>query len=479
MNPLQFLYDTVDILKDGKHGKISLVYDKTGKQFYIMKERDLKTAEVYRRLQEIKSSYQPEIFHALEFKGKFFLVEEFIQGKTLAEILARNNGLGEKKAAEIFKQLCNALKILHAKKIIHRDIKPSNIMITKDNSVKLIDFSISRIEKENQETDTDFLGTREYAPPEQYGFRQTDSRSDIYSLGVTIKTLLGENYDGYLKKVLSKCTELNPDNRYQSVEEILVDIDKKYFRHKVKNFSIKIGLTCAIITLNLFVGQKILDSGKIPASEKKESVTLKENKSPPDTQSPPAKYEPEKVEWSEIKIPVAENFSPSVQPTPQIFDTKTVEKKSDPRLNRVCTVTFNGKTYNNGAIEIPADIWQTWESDDENVYFPPNFSVNFNLENKDDAPFNVSVTADLKGKQNIEKNFPAIDLAAGQSQNFEIPIGGMACSGGRFEIKIWLRKDDDTPLFAFWNGKNFGGNHSLSFYLLDYMKLKYGKEKNF
>ena len=479
MNPLQFLYDTVDILKDGKNGKISLVYDKTGKQFFIMKERDLKTAEVYLRLKEIKSSYLPEIFHALQFEGKFFLVEEFIQGKTLAEILTRNNGLDEKKTTEIFKQLCNALKILHAQKIIHRDIKPSNIMITKNGSVKLIDFSISRIEKENQETDTDFLGTREYAPPEQYGFRQTDSRSDIYSLGVTIKTLLGENYDGYLKKILTKCTELNPDNRYQSVEEILIDIDKKYFRHKAKNFSIKIGLTCAIITLNLFVGQKILDSGKMPTSEEKESVTLEENKPPQKTLSPPEKYEPKKVEWSEIKIPNTENFATSVQSTPQIVDMKTTEKKSDSRLNRVGTVTFNGKTYHAGTIEIPADIWQTWESDGENVYFPPNFSVIFNLENRDKAPFNVSVTADLNGQQDIKKSFPAINLTAGQSQNFEIPIGGMAFSNGRFEIKIWLRKNDDTPLFAFWNGENFGSNHSLKFYLLDYMKLKYRKEKKF
>ena len=239
MNPLQFLYDTVDILKDGKNGKISLVYDKIGKQFYIMKERNLKTAEIYSRLKEIKSPFLPEIYHAMEFDGKFFVVEEFIQGNSLYEILIHNNGLDEKKASEILKQLCNALKILHAQKIIHRDIKPSNIMLTKSGYVKLIDFSISRIAKENKATDTDFLGTREYAPPEQYGFGQTDSRSDIYSLGITIQKVLGDNYDGYLKKILSKCTELNPANRYQSVEEILIDIDKKYFRHKIKKFNLR------------------------------------------------------------------------------------------------------------------------------------------------------------------------------------------------------------------------------------------------
>ncbi len=128
---------------------------------------------------------------------------------------------------------------------------------------------------------------------------------------------------------------------------------------------------------------------------------------------------------------------------------KPRKKVSDPRLNRVGTVTFNGKTYNAGTIEIPSDIWQTWESDDENVYFPPNFSVSFNLENKDDAPFNVSVTADLKGQQNIEKNFPAIDLAAGQSQNFEIPIGGMLAVAGVLKLKFDCEKVTTRRLLLF------------------------------
>ena len=471
MNPLQFLYDTVDIIKDGKNGKVSLVYDKVGKLFYVMKERDLRVAEIYRRLKNIKSPYLPEIYHAVEYDGKFFIVEEFIQGRTLYEILNRNNGLGEKKTAEIFKQLCDALKILHAQKIIHRDIKPSNIMLTKNGVIKLIDFSISRIAKENNETDTDFLGTRGYAPPEQYGFGQTDSRSDIYSLGVTIKIILGENYNGYLKKILSKCTDLNPANRYQSTEEILVDIDKKYFSHKFKTTAVKLSLTCAIILLNLLVGQKFLDSGKISVSEPKKESPVEENKISPIQK----KYEPEKVNWAEIKIPDAENFT---SPTPKILETNTAEKKSDPRLNRICTLTLNGKLYNTGSGEIPADIWQTWENDGENVYLPQNFSVNLNIENKDTAPLNISVAADLKGLQVNRKIFPETYLAAGQSQNFEIPVGGMACTNGNFEVDIWLRQSNDDPLFGFWNGKNFGNKKTVRIYLIDYMKLKNLKKKN-
>lgn len=491
MNPLQFLYDTVDVIKDGKDGKISYVYDKVGKQFYIMKERDLKTAEIYSRLKDLKSPYLPEIYHAVECDGKFFIVEEFIQGRTLNEILIHNNGLDEKNSADVLKQLCNALKILHAQKIIHRDIKPSNIMVTNDGAVKLIDFNISRIVKENRDNDTDFLGTRGYAPPEQYGFGQTDSRSDIYSLGVTIQEILGENYEGYLKKILAKCTDLDPANRYQSVEEILADIDKKYFLHKIKAVVLKISVTCAIVFVALFAVQKFLDADEMPTPEiKTESNAVEEIAPAPQVQSPPPlqKYESEKVKWSEIKIPNADNFTPAadsismpVQTTPpQTLETETLPKiedntkpRSDPRLKRVCTLTLNGDIYSNGTGEIPASVWQTWESDGENVYLPKNFYVSLNIENKDTAPLNISVSANLNGLQHTEKIFPAINLASGQYQNFEIPIGGLACINGSFEVEIWLHTNDNTPLISFWNGEQFSSKHTVRINLRDYAKLKH------
>lgn len=100
MNPLQILYDEVDVLKDGKNGKISLVYDKVAKNFYVLKERDLKAAEIYNRLQEIKNPYLPEIYQTLEFDDKFFIVEEFIKGRTLLDFLTYNNGLDEKNLRE-------------------------------------------------------------------------------------------------------------------------------------------------------------------------------------------------------------------------------------------------------------------------------------------------------------------------------------------------------------------------------------------
>ena len=120
---------------------------------------------------------------------------------------------------KILIELCDALDALHSAKIVHRDIKPSNIIITKDEHIKLIDFDASRIEKVVKDRDTQILGTEGFAPPEQFGFSQTDSRSDIYSFGVTMNLLLGENSAPF-NKIIKKCKALDPDDRYDSISAV-------------------------------------------------------------------------------------------------------------------------------------------------------------------------------------------------------------------------------------------------------------------
>ncbi len=107
------------------------------------------------------------------------------------------------------------------KNIIHRDIKPSNIILTNERHVKIIDFDAARIKKPTADKDTSFVGTDGFAPPEQYGFMQTDERSDIYALGVTIKLLLKEAYDrSPYRAVLEKCMKSNPEQRYKSIKAV-------------------------------------------------------------------------------------------------------------------------------------------------------------------------------------------------------------------------------------------------------------------
>ena len=110
-------------------------------------------------------------------------------------------------------------------------------MILQSGLIRLIDFDAARLFKAGQAEDTRLLGTRGYAPPEQYGGGQTDSRSDIYSLGVTIKTMLGADYDGRLKKILDKCTEFDPARRFQSVGEIKTALRLEQFSYWGKIFA--------------------------------------------------------------------------------------------------------------------------------------------------------------------------------------------------------------------------------------------------
>ena len=119
------------------------------------------------------------------------LVRTYIEGISL-DRYARAQEPDEQEIVRICVELCDVLAYLHGQPlpIIHRDIKPQNVIVRPNGSVALIDFDIARTFQAGHETDTVFFGTRTYAAPEQYGFAQTDARTDIYSLGVLLRYLL-------------------------------------------------------------------------------------------------------------------------------------------------------------------------------------------------------------------------------------------------------------------------------------------------
>lgn len=127
----------------------------------------------------------------------------------------------EKQVTRWLFELCDVLRFLHRHHILHRDIKPSNLLLGGDGHIRLIDFDAAREEKAEAESDTRLLGTRGYAPPEQYGFAQTDERTDIYALGITVRELLGEKAEKLRwRHILKKCTALEPKKRYHHVWQI-------------------------------------------------------------------------------------------------------------------------------------------------------------------------------------------------------------------------------------------------------------------
>ncbi len=184
----------------------------------------------------------PMVSDRFDIGDSYFLVMEFIEGMTLEELLdERGTPLSEEEVRWCGAQLCDVLAYLHSQNppIIFRDIKPGNVMLQSGSGMlKLIDFGIARLFKPGQAHDTALLGTPGYAAPEQYGARQTDTRADVYGLGVTLHTLL-TNYDptdtpfhlppvrtlrpdvpAQMEFVITRATQMEPSARFQTVEEM-------------------------------------------------------------------------------------------------------------------------------------------------------------------------------------------------------------------------------------------------------------------
>lgn len=164
------------------------------------------------------------------------VVMEYVQGETLADVVYRCDPSIE-LACDVFPRLCDAVSELHDgfdPPIIHRDLKPSNVMLTRDN-LTIIDFGIARSFDEGAEEDTRRFGTRAYAPPEQFGFGQTDVRSDVYALGMLLYFCLTEKTPDAkvrnarfvsaqvpepLRHVIVRATSFDPEARYASIAEL-------------------------------------------------------------------------------------------------------------------------------------------------------------------------------------------------------------------------------------------------------------------
>lgn len=188
----------------------------------------------------------PRIVDIVNTDSSIFVVLDYIEGISLDKKLKECKAVDEETALYWAKQICDVLDYLHSQKpnpIIYRDMKPGNLMLTPSGKIKLIDFGIAREYKEEVSQDTTYIGTRGYAAPEQYGSNQTDARTDIYSLGVTlyhlvtgkspneppyeIKPVREINYllsEG-LERVIEKCTRQDPNLRYQSIRELWYDLE--------------------------------------------------------------------------------------------------------------------------------------------------------------------------------------------------------------------------------------------------------------
>ena len=247
-------YEVLKLIGRGGMSRVYLAMDKRLNKQWAVKEiqknaRDANNEIVIQsaiaEANMIKSLDHPAIVRIVDIidsNDVIYIIEDYIEGETLSTILEENGAQPQDTVIEWAMQICEALEYLHTRKppIIYRDMKPANVMLKPDGNIKIIDFGIAREYKERSLADTVNLGTRGYAAPEQFGKRgQTDARTDIYCLGVTLYHLLtGKNpseppYEIYpirhwnpqlsagLETIIQKCTQVNPEDRYQSCAELL------------------------------------------------------------------------------------------------------------------------------------------------------------------------------------------------------------------------------------------------------------------
>ena len=219
-------YRELTVLDEKKN--IVLVQDRRNSELCVKKTLDIYSRDVYEQLASVRIEGVPAVKECVADDGKLIVVEEYVQGRSLKQVLEEHGLLNEEQAYEIAVQLVDILVRLHQLEpaIVHRDIKPSNIIIEKNGHVNLIDFNAARHVNADKNEDTRMLGTVYFAAPEQFGFGQSDERTDIYGLGATINYIMTGDKPGAgiaecrFSDILKKCLMVDAKDRYQSAEEL-------------------------------------------------------------------------------------------------------------------------------------------------------------------------------------------------------------------------------------------------------------------
>jgi predicted Ser/Thr protein kinase len=268
--PTGFLeqYDQVECLAASHGTETFLVRQKDGEKLFVAKCYDKNIYSFVHEsniLKGLNHNGLPAFTDEFQDDSTVCIVREYVEGKPLNQYIAERHPSNQEIIA-IATALCDILIYLHGQQspVIHRDIKPQNVIMKDDGQVVLIDFDIARVYNSESETDTQFFGTREYAPPEQYGFSQTDSRTDIYSFGILLRYMLtgiereNANVRIYkpLARIIKKCTAFAPKERFTSaaaVKKALLTANPKAQRKRKTLIAL---CSAAVIALCIFGGVK-------------------------------------------------------------------------------------------------------------------------------------------------------------------------------------------------------------------------------
>ena len=194
--------------------------------------------EIMKKMADRKLSGIPKAYRIFEENGEVYLVREYIEGMSLAQMVLQKGGISEAEICRISRKICQTAEQFQNpnEPMIHRDIKPENIVVTPGGEVVFIDFGTMRSYKKDGSRDTFVVGTRGTAAPEQYGYTQTDQRTDVYAIGQTMLYMDSESYEmnqlsecavsRRMKKIIEKACSFEPDKRYGDAAQLRRAVEK-------------------------------------------------------------------------------------------------------------------------------------------------------------------------------------------------------------------------------------------------------------
>ncbi len=216
-----------DIEHVGDHPDIILVRQRETGELFIKKLLTTYNRSVYDYLRQNPVDHMPLIYEIYESENCLIVIEEYIEGKNLEDVLD-GGAIPKERAISVAIDICRILKDIHGlpTPIIHRDIKPSNIMVTPEHEIYLLDMNVAKWFDPDKTDDTMYMGTRIYAAPEQvgYGLSASSAKSDIYAVGVLLNVMVTQKFpkeeraEGKLWDIIELCISLNADDRYTASE---------------------------------------------------------------------------------------------------------------------------------------------------------------------------------------------------------------------------------------------------------------------
>ena len=416
-----------------------------------------------REHQGTATPFWPEIFFCAEDEDETIVVEEYVSGHTLEERRVARQWLTEAEARSLLAQAAAGLAALHALGIVHRDIKPAHLIVQPGGSgasgslgaIRLIDFDAARIVTADAAHDTHRLGTEGYAPPEQFGYGQTDGRSDIYALGVTVRELLGPDFaeTSRLGRILARCTEKDPDRRYPDARALAAALQPSRKRTYLRRAAVL--SATAVLTLALGGGALLLltPSGTTPAQELEQTLedatTTATNEArqvrdaatgkktaPPANDADDAKI---KKTDSINSLPGAD--ASNATHAKDANDASSTARNASGRLES--SLTFNGQPWDAAdTIVLSSDDWRTWPREangatngDYALFFPSGWQVALTLTNDSDAPLTgASLAVSFDGGSHTETAAIPVSLAPGATTTVPITLGGRRIDSANMQM---------------------------------------------